>query len=174
MQVAASSRRFRVLALVTSLSVVWAACSILFPYGFPWIGIGWAGLALTAALWVSSRSARSMSQVLHAVEAEPTTAKAGHRPPTWVQVAWLSLCPALLLSGTPDTVANTCDRGRLTESEAIAVTVAVYDRNVSDCKGGFSPCDRSTLNGQEAAEVDAVVRARNMSYCSAGTVTARG
>jgi hypothetical protein len=58
-----SSRRFSVLVLVTSLSVVWVACSMFIAYGLPWMGLGWVGLALSAALWVSIRSTRPIAQV---------------------------------------------------------------------------------------------------------------
>ena len=31
--------------------LVFVACSIFIPYGFPWIGLAWVGLAFGAALW---------------------------------------------------------------------------------------------------------------------------
>jgi len=52
MQGFVSSRQCARLALV-SLGIVFAACSILDPYGPRWMGVGWGGLTLAAALWLS-------------------------------------------------------------------------------------------------------------------------
>ncbi len=65
------SHRYSGLALLAALSVIFLACSIFIPYGFPWMGLGWVGLALVAAGWKRIRPARSIYGVLHDVEAEP-------------------------------------------------------------------------------------------------------
>jgi hypothetical protein len=74
------SRRYSGLALFAALSVVFAACSIFIPYGFPWVGLAWVGLAFAAASWTRIRSGRSIYGVLEDVEAElvpvPVVAKA--------------------------------------------------------------------------------------------------
>src|SRR6267378_629582 len=98
-----SSRRLRVFALVVplvaALSVVWVACSILIPNGFPWMGLGWGALALLGALLVRVRhnSPPSIAEVLPDVEREPmpaVAAKSGRLPaPIWGHVACLSLLP---------------------------------------------------------------------------------
>ncbi len=77
-----SSRRYSGLASVAALSVVFVACSIFIPYGFPWVGLGWVGLALGAALWMRIRSACSIDQVLRDVEAEPIATVAARPGPS--------------------------------------------------------------------------------------------
>ena len=51
-------------ALLAALSVIFFACSIFIPYGFPWMGLGWVGLALVAAGWKRFRPARPIYRVL--------------------------------------------------------------------------------------------------------------
>ena len=70
-----SSRPPGVFAGVALLSTLWVACSIFIPYGFPWMGLGWVGLALSGALFVRFSGARSMAQVPRAVEAESMPGK---------------------------------------------------------------------------------------------------
>jgi len=69
-----SSDPFSVLALVAALSVLQVA--IFIPHGFAWMGLGWVGLALSAALWASVSSSRSIAQVVHGVAVEPMPAAA--------------------------------------------------------------------------------------------------
>ena len=66
-----SSHWTSVAALVASMSVV---CAIFVPYGFPWLGLAWASLALCAGCFLALRSTRSIGQVIHDVEAEPMLA----------------------------------------------------------------------------------------------------
>ena len=68
-----SSHWISVIALVASMSVV---CAIFVPYGFPWTGLGWASLALSAAVLLAMRSTGSIRQVIYDVEAEPGLAVA--------------------------------------------------------------------------------------------------
>jgi len=73
-----SGRRYSVWALAAALAVVFVACSIFIPYGFPWLGLAWVGLALVAALWLRRmRSARSLYQIARDVNAEPAPAPGG-------------------------------------------------------------------------------------------------
>jgi hypothetical protein len=58
-----------VVGVAAVMSIVW------FTPGFPWTGLLWVGLALSASLWMLSRtSARSTAQVIWDVEAEPVPA----------------------------------------------------------------------------------------------------
>jgi hypothetical protein len=161
-----SSRRLSVFALVASLSVVWAACFIFITYGFPWMGLGWVGLALLAALWVRVRSTRSIAKVLRDVEDEPTpavAAKSGRlAAPKWVHVAWLSLLPVSSFAGTADLAANlsackngwiSCQRSRLTLAKVTEVTLAGRARNLTACLNRRGYCDRSRLTPSEAASI---------------------
>ena len=76
-----SGRRYSVWALAAALAVVFVAYSIFIPYGFPWLGLGWVGLALVAALWVRRmRSARSLYQIARDLNAEPAPARAASSP----------------------------------------------------------------------------------------------
>ncbi len=75
MQGFVSSRQYRGVASV-ALSGVFVACSILIPFGFPWLGFGLVGLTLGAALWLNMDSRRSLAEVLRAVEGEPLLALA--------------------------------------------------------------------------------------------------
>ena len=63
----------RVVALVASMSVV---CALFVSYGFPWTGLAWASLALSAAVLLAMRSTGSIRQVIRDVEAEPAFAVA--------------------------------------------------------------------------------------------------
>ena len=172
-----SSRRLSVFPLLGSLSVVWVASSILIPYGFPGMGLGWVGLAL-AALWVTVRSTRSIAQVLRDFEAEPTPAvgaKSGRlAAPKWVHVAWLSLLAVSLFAGTTDPAANlsackngrtSCERSRLTLVEMTEGTLAERARIVSNCKPGFDPCDHSRPTRSEASEKAVAEHQRRFSDC---------
>ena len=67
--------RYSGLALLAALSVIFFACSIFIPYGFPWMGLGWVGLALVAARWKRIRPARSIYGVPRDVEAEPMASR---------------------------------------------------------------------------------------------------
>jgi hypothetical protein len=72
-----SGRQYSVRAFVAALAVMFVAFSIFVPYGFPWLGLGWVGVALGAALWVRRmRSARSLFQVTRDINAEPALARA--------------------------------------------------------------------------------------------------
>ena len=71
------SKWTHLVSLAASMSVVWAVFS---PYGFPWMGLVWASLALSVALWLRMRSTRSIAHVLADVEAEPVRAVAAPRP----------------------------------------------------------------------------------------------
>jgi hypothetical protein len=86
-------------------------------------------------------------QVLSDVEAEPlpaVAAKAGRGAGRiWAHVAWLSLCPVVVLAGAPDAAANlsackngwsSCERSRLTLVEMTEVARADHARNVGDCR----------------------------------------
>jgi len=173
-----STRRFGFFALVTSMPVVWLACSILVPSGYPWMGLAWVGLALSAALWLDIRSTPSMAQVLHHAEAAPIPAVASKsgRPLTrpWVHVAWLSLLSVSLLAGTPDPAANlaackngapSCDRSRLTLLEVTQVALARHARNVANCRSGLSSCDPWNLTDAEAIAVAVTAYDRNVANC---------
>ena len=114
-----SSRRLSVFALVASLSVVWVAGSLLGSCPMPA-----ANLSACKNGWTScDRSRLTLAQMT-----EVTLARAG--------------AERLRIAGTG---LNPCDQWKLTETEAIALAVAVYDRNVSNCKAGFTPCDHSRL-----------------------------
>ncbi len=64
-----SNRWMYVVGVAAVMSVVW------FIPGFPWTGLLWVSLALSASLWMLSRkSARSTAQVIWDVEAEPVRA----------------------------------------------------------------------------------------------------
>jgi hypothetical protein len=78
------SRRYSGLALFPAFSVVFAACSIFIPYGFPWVGLAWVGLAFAAASWTRIRFGRSIYGVLEDVEAEPVPVVAKARSATRV------------------------------------------------------------------------------------------
>lgn len=71
-----SSRRLGFVALITSIPIVWLACSMLVPSGDPWMGITWTGLALSAAVWLEMRSIPSLAHVLDFVGAAPIPAVA--------------------------------------------------------------------------------------------------
>jgi len=72
-----SSRRLRVFSFVATLSLVGIACSILLPHGLPWMGLGWAALALGVGSWLlSRRSDRSIAQILREEDAQPVPAMA--------------------------------------------------------------------------------------------------
>ena len=175
-----SSRRFRVFALVALVSVLWVACSMFIPYGFPWVGLGGVGLVLTTALWLGMGSTRSIAQVLGDVEGEgtPSAGKSGRlAAPIWVPIAWLSLCPVLLSAGTPVPAANlsacksgwsSCDRSLLTLEEMTAVANVERARNVSNCRSGQSSCDKWKLTEPEAIAVAVAVYDRNVSNCKGG------
>jgi membrane protein implicated in regulation of membrane protease activity len=76
-----SGRPYSVWALAAALVVVFVAYSILIPYGFPWLGLGWVGFALVAALGVRRmRSARSLHQIARDINAEPAPAQAASIP----------------------------------------------------------------------------------------------
>jgi hypothetical protein len=167
--------------LVALMSVIWLACSIFIPFGFPWMGFGWAGLALLAALWVRMRSPRSIAQVLRDVEAEPqpdVSARAVRGAGRiWAHVAWLSLWPAVVLAGAPATVANlsackngwsSCERSWLTLTEMTEVARADHARNVGDCRHAFRSCDRSRLSAAETIAVAVALYDRNVSNCRSG------
>jgi len=74
-----STRWIRVAGLVGSMALVWA---MFIPYGIPWMGFLCVGLAMSGALWLRARGARSMTQVIDDVEAEPARAVATPRPAT--------------------------------------------------------------------------------------------
>jgi hypothetical protein len=181
MKDSASNRWSSVFPLVSLMSVIWLACSIFIPFGFPWMGFGWAGLALSAALWVRMRSPRSIAQVLRDVEAEPqpdVSARAGRGAGRiWAHVALLSLWPAVVLAGAPATVANlsackngwsSCERSRLTLTEMTEVARADHARNVGDCRHAFRSCDRSRLSAAETIAVAVALYDRNVSNCRSG------
>lgn len=110
-------------SLVVGLSVVWLACSIFVPYGFPWVGLGWVVLALFIAQLLSRRSGRSIHDVIHAIEREPALARAPKPRATAARLlmcaAWLSAWPALVSADVPDAAVE-----------------------LSACRHGWSPCDR--------------------------------
>jgi hypothetical protein len=77
----------------------------------------------------------------------------------WAQVACLSLWPIFLFAQSSDLAHNlatctngekTCDRSKLSPSEADAVVLAGHGRNVSDCRNGYDSCDHSKLTEPEA------------------------
>ena len=166
-----SSRRLGIFALVASLLVVLVACSIFISNGFASMGLGWVGLALLAALWVSMRSTRSIAQLLGDVEAEPTlavAAKSGRLTASkWVHVAWLSLLPVFSFAGMPDPAAND-PPSTLTELEIAQAALPPRQRAASNCKNGLPPCDYSELTPTEAREVALAERQRNLSSCRNG------
>jgi hypothetical protein len=72
----ASRTGVRVAVAAAAMSIVSA---VLIPYGYPWPSLAWAVLACGAAVWVAKDSihpARSMSDVISDVEAEPVLAGA--------------------------------------------------------------------------------------------------
>ena len=68
-----SNRWSRVVALSAPMSVVWL---VFILYGFPWTGLVWVSLAVSAALSVRMRSPRSIAQATDEIEAEPVRAVA--------------------------------------------------------------------------------------------------
>ena len=57
---------------VTALAVAMSAVSAIFvPFGFPWTGLFWVGLAFFAAYRIAGGSPRSIASVLHDVDREP-------------------------------------------------------------------------------------------------------
>ena len=77
MQDFVSTPWIRVAGLAASMSVVWAS---FIPYGFPWTGLVWVTLACACALWLRTRSARSIWQVIDDVDAKPAWVVAAPRP----------------------------------------------------------------------------------------------
>jgi hypothetical protein len=76
----ASRAGISVAASAAAISVVFA---IFVPYGYPWLGLGWAVVACAAGVWVamiSIRAQRPMSDVIDDVEAESHRVAAGLRP----------------------------------------------------------------------------------------------
>jgi hypothetical protein len=66
-----SNRWTGVVALAGWATVV----SLLFVlHGFAAVGLGWMILAFSVALWPGRRSTRSITQVIHDIEAEPLRA----------------------------------------------------------------------------------------------------
>jgi hypothetical protein len=68
-----SNQWSRVVALATATLV---GCAILIPAGLAWTGLLWMSLAFSVALWLDRGSRRTMTQVIHDVEAEPLRAVA--------------------------------------------------------------------------------------------------
>jgi hypothetical protein len=60
-----------VVGLVASMSVAFA---VFVPHGFIWTGLAWGGLAACAAVFLSTRSTRSIRRVIDDIEAEPVQA----------------------------------------------------------------------------------------------------
>jgi uncharacterized membrane protein YccC len=65
-----STRWIRLVGFVASSSIIGAA---FIPYGLPWIGVIWVGVAFSVALCLRARAPRSMAQVIDDIEAEPLT-----------------------------------------------------------------------------------------------------
>jgi hypothetical protein len=100
-----SSHRVSVFVAIAALSVAWVVCSILLPQWVPWMGLGWVGLGLCAALWrLGAPSDRSIAQVLRDEDAQPLPVSPS-RPPrlpapkVWALVACSSVLPALAFGG---------------------------------------------------------------------------
>ena len=76
-----SGRQYSMWAFAAALAVMFVAYSLFIPLGFPFLGLGWVGLALVAAFWVRRmRSARSLFQVTRDINAEPALARAASIP----------------------------------------------------------------------------------------------
>ena len=67
----------RWIGVLTTLASIMIVNVIFVPTGFPWTGIGFAGLTLAAAVWIRARSNRSTAQVIAGAEAEPTLRRRG-------------------------------------------------------------------------------------------------
>src|SRR4029453_9734466 len=156
------SRQYSGPALFAALSVIFIACSIFIPFGFPWLGLAWVGVGFAAARWTRIRPSPSIHGVLDDVDAEPALAVASRpaAPVTRVvlHVAWLSFLVASLSAGALDPAANlsackrgwsSCDSSQLTLQEMTAVAEAKRIRNVSDCRGGLSSCEKWKLSEPE-------------------------
>lgn len=172
-----SSPRPRVFAVAVDLPVVWVsffafwtACSILTPYGFPWTGIGWGLLALSAVLWTGK------PRRLAAVPAVAARSRRLPGPMIGALLAALSLAPTLLWAGAPDAANlsackygwSSCDRARLTLVERSDVARAERARNLWNCKSGWSSCDPTVLTEPEALQVAQAKRQRNVWRCQNG------
>jgi hypothetical protein len=92
-------------------------------------------------------------------------------------VACLSLLPVLAFAQSSDLAENldackagrdTCERSRLTPSEATDVVLAAHVRNVVNCRHGYDPCDRSKLTEPEMIALAVADHQRNVSDCTDG------
>ena len=93
------------------------------------------------------------------------------------QLACLILWPALSLAQSSDLVQNlgdckagrvTCDRSRLSLSQAAELDATDRERNVSNCRNGFRDCDHSKLTGPQAIALAVADHQRNVSACKDG------
>ncbi len=174
------SRRYSGWTLFAALSVLFVACSMLYPYGFPWFGLAWVGLAFGVARWQRISPGRSIYGVLNDVDAEPVpvTVKPGRSSSRVVlQVSWLCFLAVSLTAATPDPAANlyackngmpSCDRTQLTLSEMTAVANAERARNVSNCRSGQSSCEKWKLTEAETIALTVAAYDRNVSNCTGG------
>jgi hypothetical protein len=96
------------------------------------------------------------------------------------QIACLSLWPILALAQSSDLSQNladckagrdTCDRSRLSQSQATDVALAAHGRNVVDCRNGFGSFDRSKLSEPETIALEVADHQRNVSDCNDGMLS---
>src|SRR5579872_7293386 len=66
---------------------------------------------------------------------------------------------------------ETCDRSKLSQSEAAEVAIAVHRQNVVNCRNGYDSCDRSKLTEQETITLAVVDHQRNLSDCDEGMLS---
>jgi hypothetical protein len=92
-------------------------------------------------------------------------------------VACLSLWPILAFAQSSDLAQNvaeckagrdTCDRSKLSQSEATDVALAAHFRNVVNCRNGYDPWERSKLTEPEAIALAVADHQRNVSDCTDG------
>jgi len=66
---------------------------------------------------------------------------------------------------------ETCDRSKLSQSEATEVAVAVHRQNVVNCRNGYHSCDRSKLTEPETIALAVADHERNVSDCNQGMLS---
>lgn len=66
---------------------------------------------------------------------------------------------------------SSCEVWKLTETEAIALPVAAYDRKVSNSRGGFQPCDPSWLTPSEITASNPERRCQGVASVELGATT---
>src|SRR6202008_1529743 len=108
--------------------------------------------------------------------------KARVRKYLWAQAACLSLClsPILAFAQSSDPSQNlaackagrdSCDRSKLSQSEATEVRLAAHMRNVTNCRDGYESWDRSKLSEPETIALAVADHQRNGTNCNDGMLS---